>query len=554
MKYSFVLVMNVLVLMCGLAYGTSCDAGTWEQLANTCSLCTFGDGPAPTCNECSAGKWSDATGITSDAECSLCPSGTFSAQTGLTSSTQCETCPTGYQGAKLGAAVDEGATYCISSTPAATAAAAAWIDNRFGHFKTRSVYSAKDTFADGATFRLVSNPGSAFAIDASTGEVKITAMPTYENKAVYQLRVESEDALGNKAVANVTVNVCESYKTAESQCAEAVRPKIAKHLSDARKLGYMEKKLEGTVAVNSVLNPCAQADLSRMKTKLSVLLEIAQENIEVYCKASSAAPTRRRLMQRRLTVTTYTIAYSIIVPGDPVFISSVDVELNDQSTWQESVAAATGEDASDVAILSISVGQAITPNARSDLFHVKYKRASKVYRGLTFPITADLDMLGEGTQTGTLFLNPGAPMPVHVTNLPTSGVTGCHPLQSFYIEVRDKLIATLPYAIEQFSANTGDQEELEGLRRDIENAQKDVHSVSVFCGDLAKVLKIRRNTYHAYTSAWAALSFGTGKLSKFGHGVLKSRRPSHIDIVKHVGRLHETHPDVLLEILNHDKH
>lgn len=66
-------------------------------------------------------------------------------------------------------------------------------------------------------------------------------------------------------------------------------------------------------------------------------------------------------------------------------------------------------------------------------------------------------------------------------------------------------------------SNTGDQSELEGLRTDIENAQKDVHSVGVFCGDVAKALKLRRDIYHSYTSAWAAMKFGSGKLPVFRH-------------------------------------
>ena len=171
-------------------------------------------------------------------------------------------------------------------------------------------------------------------------------------------------------------------------------------------------------------------------------------------------------------------------------------------------------------------------------------------------------MTGEGGQEGALATTyGGTPLSVKVINLPAVGVHGCQPLVSFYTQVRDKLITTLPYAIKKYETNAGSQSELERIRADVETAQRDAHSVSVFCGDLAKILKIRREVYTAYTSAWADMNMGSGKLAKFRHGtsllnqkhkarkLLSTFKQTHIDIIRHAVHSSEHAAEVVIELL-----
>ena len=203
--------------------------------------------------------------------------------------------------------------------------------------------------------------------------------------------------------------------------------------------------------------------------------------------------------------------------------------------------------------------------ARAAAYHNDFSYVAKTFRGLTFPhgdgdsvddTVAGIDQLklvspgtdgvfsvklevdGDGTD--------GYDMSVSVENLPTTGVTGCQPLSSFYTQVRDKLVATLPYAIEQMEENTGDQQELEGIRKDIEKAQKDVHAIEVFCGDLANMLRIRRNVYHAYTSAWGQIQFGDGTMPARR---LRSSGITHQQVIKRALSQMEHEPEVVVKLL-----
>ena len=206
--------------------------------------------------------------------------------------------------------------------------------------------------------------------------------------------------------------------------------------------------------------------------------------------------------------------------------------------------------------------------ARAAAYHNDFSYVAKTFRGLTFKhggeaagaeVVTGLSQLKvasavvDGPYSVKLEVDKkedddtaGYDMLVTVENLPTTGVTGCQPLSSFYTQVRDKLVATLPYAIEQMEENTGDQQELEGIRKDIEKAQKDVHAIEVFCGDLANMLRIRRNVYHAYTSAWGQIQLGDGTLSKRR---LRASEVSHEQVIKRALRQMEHEPEVALQLL-----
>ena len=224
--------------------------------------------------------------------------------------------------------------------------------------------------------------------------------------------------------------------------------------------------------------------------------------------------------------------------------------------------------------LHMSQGAQITPGARADEYHDDFADVSKVFRGLRFAYNNEsvgsiiADTGSSPTKGLEVVKSDGRPyevkltldavdngvneMSVNVMNLPTDGVTGCQPLASFYTEVRDKLVSTLPYSIDQMEENTGDQQELEGVRRDIENAQLDVHAIEVFCGDLANMLRIRRNVYHAYTSAWGQIEFGDGTLPRrrmLQAGSRITLQANHEDVLRYALKQMEHEPDVALALL-----
>ena len=220
------------------------------------------------------------------------------------------------------------------------------------------------------------------------------------------------------------------------------------------------------------------------------------------------------------------------------------------------------------------------PISRASEYHSDYKRVSDAFRNLHFPIGGDAAGVGEQVDDmshlesvasnvddkykGKLEIAHGYPtsiyagashnnqdvtMYVEVVNLPADGVVGCEPLESFYTEVRESLTNQLSYAIDMFEDNTGDQEEIEGLRTDIENAQKDVHAIQVFCGDLANMLRIRRNVYHAYTSAWGQIKFGDGTLAKRRLRATEESEITHREVVKRALKNIDHEPEVRVALL-----
>ena len=213
-------------------------------------------------------------------------------------------------------------------------------------------------------------------------------------------------------------------------------------------------------------------------------------------------------------------------------------------------------------LVALTAGSALAdtdPSTRADSYHTEYSEVANAFRGLDFPSTEIATVPGT-TLTVDSFVAPykvsltltdvngdeDVNMSVQVQNLPTDDVTGCQPLSSFYTEVRDKLVETLPYAIEQMESNTGDQQEIEGLRQDIEKAQKDVHNIEVFCGDLANMLRIRRNVYHAYTSAWGQIQFGDGTMPARR---LRSSGITHQQVIKRALSQMEHEPEVVVKLL-----
>jgi len=272
--------------------------------------------------------------------------------------------------------------------------------------------------------------------------------------------------------------------------------------------------IKGEAKIQSPINLCIESNLLKLRKELAKDLAVAESAVELTCKNSA----RRRLdvaakLLRRNLAASYDISFTITAPN--TVSATITATVSQSQTFVQAVATATGQSAAAITIVSVVAHEVNDPLVRADIFHDKYRTASRVYRHLTFPIPSGLGMAGIGTDAGSLTFNLDAPLLVSVANRPTAGVEGCTPLTSFYNSIRDKLVSELPYAISKFSINTGAQIQLESLRKDIENAQKDAHSVKMFCGDLARILKIRRNTFHAYTSAWADLKFGKGKLSKF---------------------------------------
>ena len=70
------------------------------EIASSSNVCcpagTYWISGSSVCTDCSAGKWSDETGLSSDAQCNgACSAGKWSSQTGLSSDDQCQACAAG---------------------------------------------------------------------------------------------------------------------------------------------------------------------------------------------------------------------------------------------------------------------------------------------------------------------------------------------------------------------------------------------------------------------------------------------------------------------------
>jgi len=407
----------------------------------------------------------------------------------------------------------------------------AYVNHLFVDWPTTPVYVAHVSHANGSVTYALETPNDMFTMNTTTGAVSMNHMPVHDVQHAYSFTVRATDEAGNDAALQVSLSVCPPFHTASTKCLHNELPNIRQQQVTARIQGhYINSDINGEIHVVSTETnvKCSDAESDQFELYLAQIMYVPPEDvILVDCKVDSATGA---------LVLTSTIA----THADHEHINKITRDLQNKHIMKRVVAAATGLSFLRLHVLATSGAVMSHPSSRANYYHQRYRRVSDIYRMLSFPITPNLDMKGVGTTSGALVISADTPpMLVHVSHLPTPGVTGCKPLLSFYTHVRDRLVDTLPYAVKQFEINTGNQVQLETLRRDIEIAQKDVHSVQVFCGDLAQVLKVRRNVFHAYTSAWADMKFGDGTLPrtrKKKHGSLfnvHSNPSSHFRKSKH---------------------
>ena len=407
----------------------------------------------------------------------------------------------------------------------------AYVNHLFVDWPTTPVYVAHVSHANGSVTYALETPNDMFTMNTTTGAVSMNHMPVHDVQHAYSFTVRATDEAGNDAALQVSLSVCPPFHTASTKCLHNELPNIRQQQVTARIQGhYINSDINGEIHVVSTETnvKCSDAESDQFELYLAQIMYVPPEDvILVDCKVDSATGA---------LVLTSTIA----THADHEHINKITRDLQNKHIMKRVVAAATGLSFLRLHVLATSGAVMSHPSTRANYYHQRYRRVSDIYRMLSFPITPNLDMKGVGTTSGALVISADTPpMLVHVSHLPTPGVTGCKPLLSFYTHVRDRLVDTLPYAVKQFEINTGNQVQLETLRMDIEIAQKDVHSVQVFCGDLAQVLKVRRNVFHAYTSAWADMKFGDGTLPrtrKKKHGSLfnvHSNPSSHFRKSKH---------------------
>tara|TARA_B110000285_G_scaffold234688_1_gene312538 strand:+ start:288 stop:854 length:567 start_codon:yes stop_codon:yes gene_type:complete len=144
----------------------------------------------------------------------------------------------------------------------------------------------------------------------------------------------------------------------------------------------------------------------------------------------------------------------------------------------------------------------------------------------------------------------------YVHSPPAAGVHGCQQLIPFYNAVREGLVNSIPGALRAVDDNTGTQEDLITLRESVEVAQIDAHVVTQFCEDVMSASRIRRNTFHAYVSAWGHIKFGDGTLSasrRLYRRILRlfvnPPQVTHVDVVRKVLTSDTASVEVILEIL-----
>ena len=143
--------------------------------------------------------------------------------------------------------------------------------------------------------------------------------------------------------------------------------------------------------------------------------------------------------------------------------------------------------------------------------------------------------------------DPTNELGVSVSTPATNGVFGCAQIIPYYTSVRDGLVSSIAGALRSVDDNTGTQQDLNALRISVEEAQKNTHNVVEFCNDLAASVRINRNTFHAYTSAWANIKFGDGTLSKAR--MLRAAEITHQDVVVNALKSIEHEPEVVLALL-----
>merc|ERR1740130_1474981 len=95
---------------------------------------------------------------------------------------------------------------------------------------------------------------------------------------------------------------------------------------------------------------------------------------------------------------------------------------------------------------------------------------------------------------------------------PSKGVIGCAQSVVWYNSARDHIVGTVAAALNAKSTSISENYDLEQLQKDAAQAISDAHQVTNLCSELKTSLQIKRNTYHAYNSAWSdmSLSFNAG--------------------------------------------
>jgi len=412
-----------------------------------------------------------------------------------------------------------------------------YVEHLFVHWSTTAIYKAHAWYQNGeedpypVSYSLLDSPD--FRINARSGDVFIDTMPAHDTRAQYNFTVRATDTAGNSTANEVTFQVCEPFHTSDSQCTHDELPAVEQQQEAAKLDGhYVAASVNGKVEFTTVGNTvaCQDIDAERFEMYIARTLGVPPQNvIQVECRGPQADSV------------TLTLDFTLTTNSNKHQLSQIADGVQNHANMRNSLAAGTGLPPATIHIESTGGAVLSHPSHRADYYHTRYRRVSNVWRKLTFPIPDDIGMTGVGTREGELVVSPDKPiLKVQVKHLPTEGVTGCRPLMSFYGLVRDKLVSTLDHAVKVYERNTGDQEELEGLRTDIETAQKDMYSLTVFCGDLAALLRVRRKVFHAYTSAWADMKFGNGELKKakypkrHGSAFLSHSRPGSVSRTKHV--------------------
>jgi len=135
---------------------------------------------------------------------------------------------------------------------------------------------------------------------------------------------------------------------------------------------------------------------------------------------------------------------------------------------------------------------------------------------------------------------------------PSAGVIGCAQSVVWYNSARDHIVGTVAAAVNAKSTSIGENYDLEQLQQDAARAISDATQVASLCSELQTSLRIKRNTYHAYNSAWSDMTL-IGTNTGITIPALKGTRNRNREIAQEkilahaLGQGHET--EVLMNLL-----
>lgn len=135
---------------------------------------------------------------------------------------------------------------------------------------------------------------------------------------------------------------------------------------------------------------------------------------------------------------------------------------------------------------------------------------------------------------------------------PSAGVIGCAQSVVWYNSARDHIVGTVAAAVNAKSTSIGENYDLEQLQQDAARAISDANQVASLCSELQTSLRIKRNTYHAYNSAWSDMTL-IGTNTGITIPALKGTRNRNREIAQEkilahaLGQGHET--EVLMNLL-----